>query len=75
MKGEEVVKEIGFNGYGNQDSSVENLSLYFDDFIVTYTDGTAETFNFNSGIPEGFGCSSDSGGTGEVSHATDVYYQ
>ena len=75
--GEDVVKEIGFNGYGNQESPAENLSLYFDDFIVTYTDETTETFNFNSGIPEGFGCSSDSDpkGTGEVSHATDVYYQ
>ena len=73
--GEDPLKEIGFNGYGNQDSPAENLSLYFDDFIVTYSDGTTETFNFNSGIPEGFGCSSDSGGTGEVSHATDVYYQ
>lgn len=73
--GEDPLKEIGFNGYGNQESLAENLSLYFDDFIVTYSDGTTETFNFNSGLPEGFGCSSDSGGTGEVSHATDVYYQ
>lgn len=73
--GEDVVKEIGFNGYGNTDAPAENLSLYFDDFIVTYADETTETFDFNSGIPTGFDRSSDSAGTGEVSHATDVYYQ
>jgi hypothetical protein len=68
------VQIAGFAGYaGASSTGGTDLVMYFDNFKVTYTDGTSETFDFNSGVPSSFGFTSDTSGTGSVGQDTTQY--
>jgi hypothetical protein len=66
----------GFSGYAKTTAAAADVVFYVDNLVVTYTDGTNDSFNFNSGVDETlFKFESDTGGTGSVAFDTTVYKQ
>lgn len=69
--GDDVLQVCGFSGYIDSEIDVEDLALYFDNFIVTYQDGTSDSFDFSDGSTTGFSFTSDTGSTGTLEISSD----